>query len=110
MGHRCAVRSPDDLQASIRYHPPQYRGAFLPDILRLSGPPRSEVGFGRFAGAVKADYRERREGLRVKFWYDVNSLKAYDKFGNALRLGKPSTRPHCSKSIAPRRRPGWPKS
>ena len=44
------------------------------------------TGFGRLAGEVTADYRERREGLRVKLWYGVNSLKAYDKFGRGLRL------------------------
>src|SRR5262249_29473110 len=35
---------------------------------------------------VKGDYRQRREGLRAKLWYGVNSLKIYDKFGRGLRL------------------------
>ena len=56
------------------------------DVLRFLGRQVPTEGFGRLAGEVKADYRERREGLRVKFWYDVNSLKAYDKFGQGLRF------------------------
>ena len=38
-------------------------------------------------GEAKIDFREREEGTRIKFWYETNSLKAYDKgFGRALRL------------------------
>ena len=56
------------------------------DILRFLGRRVPTEGFGRTAGEVKADYAERREGVRVKFWHDVNSVKAYDKFGQGLRL------------------------
>jgi hypothetical protein len=56
------------------------------DILRFLGRRVSAEGYGRYAGEVKADYGQRREGLRVKFWHDTNSVKAYDKFGHALRL------------------------
>jgi hypothetical protein len=56
------------------------------DILRFLGRSVPSTGFGRLAGEVKADYRERREGLRAKLWYGVNSLKVYDKFGRGLRL------------------------
>lgn len=56
------------------------------DVLRFLGRPVPEQGFGRCTAEVKIDYRQRREGLRAKFWYDVNSLKLYDKFGIALRL------------------------
>jgi hypothetical protein len=56
------------------------------DILRFLGRRVPIEGFGRCASEVKADYGERREGVRVKFWYDVNSVKAYDKFGQGLRL------------------------
>jgi hypothetical protein len=56
------------------------------DILRFLGRRVGAQGFGRFAGEVKADYAERQEGVRVKFWHDVNSVKAYDKFGQGLRL------------------------
>jgi len=56
------------------------------DILRFLGRRVPHEGFGRIAGEVKTDYGQRREGLRVKFWHDVNSVKAYDKFGQGLRL------------------------
>jgi hypothetical protein len=56
------------------------------DILRFLGRHVPQQGLGRLAGEVKADYAARPEGLRLKFWYDTNSLKAYDKFGQALRL------------------------
>jgi hypothetical protein len=56
------------------------------DILRFLGRRVPHEGFGRCAGEVKTDYGQRREGLRVKFWHDVNSVKAYDKFGQGLRL------------------------
>jgi hypothetical protein len=56
------------------------------DVLRFLGRSVPSVGFGRLAGEVKADYRERREGLRAKLWYGVNSLKVYDKFGRGLHL------------------------
>jgi len=56
------------------------------DLLRFLGRPVPVQGFGRCSAEVKIDYRERREGLRAKLWYDVNSLKIYDKFGRGLRL------------------------
>jgi hypothetical protein len=56
------------------------------DILRFLGRHVPAEGFGRLAGEVKADYRQRRDGLRAKLWHDVNSLKVYDKFGRGLRL------------------------
>jgi hypothetical protein len=37
-------------------------------------------------GEVKIDLREREEGTRLKFWYESNSLKIYDKQGQALRI------------------------
>jgi hypothetical protein len=56
------------------------------DLLRFLGRHVPAEGFGRCAAEVKIDYRERREGLRAKLWYGVNSLKVYDKFGCGLRL------------------------
>ena len=56
------------------------------DVLRFLGRRVPREGFGRTAGEVKADYAERCEGVRVKFWHGVNSVKAYDKFGQGLRL------------------------
>lgn len=56
------------------------------DVLRFLGRRLPAEGFGRFAGEVKIDYRERREGLRAKLWYGTNALKVYDKFGCGLRV------------------------
>lgn len=56
------------------------------DLLRFLGRHVPVEGIGRCTAEVKIDYRERREGLRAKLWYDVNSLKVYDKFGCGLRL------------------------
>jgi hypothetical protein len=56
------------------------------DLLRFMGRHVPVEGFGRCTAEVKIDYRQRREGLRAKLWYDVNSLKLYDKFGCGLRL------------------------
>jgi hypothetical protein len=80
-------RSPDDLASlypRLTRHCIEVLGCR--DILRYLGRRLPTEGFGRFAGDVKVDYRERREGLRAKFWYEENSLKIYDKFGIALRL------------------------
>jgi len=67
------------------------------DILRFLGRSVPTEGFGRFAGEAKADYRERREGVRAKLWYDVNSLKVYDKFGCGLRLETTINQGSCFK-------------
>ena len=57
------------------------------DILHFLGKKLPRQGFGRrFNGEVKADVRERHEGMRAKFWYNTNSLKLYDKLPNGLRL------------------------
>jgi hypothetical protein len=37
-------------------------------------------------GEVKIDLREREEGTRLKFWYEKNSLKIYDKNRRAFRI------------------------
>jgi hypothetical protein len=40
----------------------------------------------RCTGEVKMDLREREAGTRMKFWYETNSLKIYDKQARALRI------------------------
>jgi hypothetical protein len=52
------------------------------DVLRYLGKKAP----GRCTGEVKIDLRERLEGARLKFWYDSNSGKMYDKESQALRL------------------------
>jgi hypothetical protein len=56
------------------------------DVLRYLGkkvPPR---GYGSCTGEVNIDLRTRAEGTRLKFWYNSNSLKIYDKQQIALRI------------------------
>jgi hypothetical protein len=57
------------------------------DVLRYLGKKSP----AHCTGEVKIDYRARPEGTRLKFWYDGNSLKFYNKQGTdelpiALRL------------------------
>ncbi|HLW66098.1 MAG TPA: hypothetical protein VKS79_12375 [Gemmataceae bacterium] len=80
-------RAPDDLAdlyPRLNRHCIEVLGCR--DVLRFLGRSVPAEGFGRCQAEVKIDYRERREGLRAKLWYDVNSLKVYDKFGCGLRL------------------------
>lgn len=49
------------------------------DVLRFLGKKVPQRGYGRCIGEVKMDLRQRSEGTRLKFWYDTNSLKMYDK-------------------------------
>jgi hypothetical protein len=51
------------------------------DVLRYLGKKVPEHGYGGCTGEVKIDLRQRTEGTRLKFWYDTNSLKIYDKGG-----------------------------
>lgn len=51
------------------------------DVLRFLGKKVPERGHGHCTGEVKIDLRERAEGTRLKFWYDTNSIKMYDKGG-----------------------------
>jgi hypothetical protein len=37
-------------------------------------------------GEVKMDLRDRPEGTRLKFWYETNSIKIYDKEAHAFRI------------------------
>jgi hypothetical protein len=42
-------------------------------------------------GEVKIDLRAREEGTRLKFWYEANSMKCYDKGSTALRAFRVET-------------------
>jgi hypothetical protein len=52
------------------------------DVLRYLGKKVPQ----RCHGEVKIDLRQRPEGMRLKFWYDSNSLKMYDKEACCLRV------------------------
>jgi len=56
------------------------------DVLRYLGKKVPAHGYGGCTGEVKIDLRDRVEGTRLKFWYDTNSIKIYDKEQLALRV------------------------
>jgi len=56
------------------------------DVLRYLGKKIPDQGYGACTGEAKIDLRTRPDGTRLKFWYNTNSLKIYDKEANALRL------------------------
>jgi hypothetical protein len=56
------------------------------DVLRYLGKQVPAHGYGRCTGEAKIDLRTRPDGTRLKFWYNTNALKFYDKEGVALRV------------------------
>jgi hypothetical protein len=56
------------------------------DVLRYLGKKLPDRGYGNCSHEAKIDLRTRAEGTRLKFWYDTNSLKIYDKEAQALRI------------------------
>jgi len=63
------------------------------DVLRYLGKKVPEQGYGSCRGEVKIDWRTRPEGTRLKFWYQTNSLKIYDKEAQAFRIETTINRP-----------------
>ena len=58
------------------------------DVMRFLGrhTPVTPGKYGRFAGEVVTDVKERVEGVRVKHRVNDNSVKMYDKQGTVLRV------------------------
>jgi hypothetical protein len=56
------------------------------DVLRYLGKKVPHNGYGPCTGEAKIDLRTRPDGTRLKFWYNSNALKFYDKEGLALRI------------------------
>src|SRR6266446_704909 len=56
------------------------------DVLRYLGKKVPAHGYGGCTGAAKIDLRQRPEGTRLKFWYETNSIKIYDKEAQAFRI------------------------
>ena len=56
------------------------------DVLRYLGKKVHDHGYGSCSGEAKIDLRTRAEGTRLKFWYDTNSIKMYDKEAVAFRI------------------------
>jgi hypothetical protein len=63
------------------------------DVLRYLGKKVPGHGYGSCTGEVKIDLRTRPEGTRLKFWYETNSLKIYDKEAQAFRIETTINRP-----------------
>jgi hypothetical protein len=79
--------SPDDL---AHWYPRWLRHGLetlqCKDVLRFLGKKVPAHGYGNCSGEAKIDLRDRVEGTRLKFWYDTNSLKIYDKEAQAFRI------------------------
>jgi len=58
------------------------------DVMRFMGRKLDTAGehFGRFAGEVVSDLKQRPEGMRVKHRLNRNWIKMYDKQGSVLRV------------------------
>ena len=80
-------RSADDLAL---WYPRWLRHGVLTlsckDVMRYLGRKVPRVGYGCLAGEAKIDLRSRPDGTRLKFWYNTNALKFYDKEKIALRI------------------------
>jgi len=53
-----------------------------PDVLRFLG--RKVIG--NITGELVTSFKDRPEGVRVKHWFNGNSIKLYDKAGNLARV------------------------
>jgi hypothetical protein len=56
------------------------------DVMRYLGKKVPDHGYGHLTGETKIDLRTRADGTRLKFWYNTNALKFYDKEKIALRI------------------------
>jgi hypothetical protein len=52
------------------------------DVMRFLG----RKVHGNFEGEIVSDFKNRPEGIRIKHRVNTNSVKAYDKAGNVLRV------------------------
>ncbi len=89
--------SPGSLQA---IYTPMVRGAMTAlsakSVLRFMGKRMS------FQGEVTGDYRHRAEGIRIKHAAGGNSIKAYDKGGQILRIETTINRPYHFRVFRPK--------
>jgi hypothetical protein len=80
-------RSADDLAL---WYPRFIQHAILnlscKDAMRYLGKKVPDNGYGSLTGETKIDLRTRADGTRLKFWYNTNALKFYDKENIALRI------------------------
>jgi len=52
------------------------------DVMRFLG----RKVHGNFQGTITSDFKDRHEGIRIKHSVNTNSVKAYNKAGNLLRI------------------------
>jgi hypothetical protein len=69
-----------ELYPALILHAIQHFGCT--DVLRFLGRKTS----ARFNGAVRSDWQQRSEGVRIKHWVEENSIKMYDKEQSVLRI------------------------
>jgi hypothetical protein len=70
------------------------------DVLRFFGRRITS----RFNGEISSNLKKRVDGLRVKHWFQENSIKMYDKQGSVLRIETTINNPRRFKV---RRKTGW---
>ena len=91
-------KTADDLAAI--YHP-LTTGAIStfssPDVMRFLGKKLH----GNFLGKLSSDYKNRKEGIRVKHSIKGNSVKLYDKQGSILRVETTINNPRDFKVYRP---------
>jgi hypothetical protein len=70
------------------------------DVLRFFGRRITN----RFSGEISSNLQKRFDGMRVKHWFQENSIKMYDKQGSVLRIETTINNPRRFKV---RRSTGW---
>jgi len=68
------------------------------DVLRFLGRKLH----GNFQGQITSDFKNRPEGVRIKHRVKENSIKAYDKAGNVLRVETTMNDPRDFKVLRPK--------
>jgi hypothetical protein len=76
-----SVESLDKLYPSLVHHAMCVSNS--PSVMRYFG--RRHLA-GPFPDEIISDYRRRYEGIRVKHWKNLNSIKMYNKSGSILRI------------------------
>jgi len=74
-----------------------------PVVMRFYGKKVTDAGkiAGRASQEIVSDHRARYEGVRLKHWLNGNSIKAYNKAGNLLRLETTINNPRDFKVFRP---------
>jgi hypothetical protein len=67
------------------------------DVMRFLG----RKAHGNFEGEIISDFKDRPEGVRIKHRVQNNSIKAYDKAGNVLRVETTMNDPKDFKGFRP---------